>query len=151
MINKCKYAKEVSPVSNECGLGLYAAKIAKSSCELCVKKGFNDPIKHKEAHDELRKTSQARASRIKALLAKDRSDPSLSALVGSATTAVTNWVSGGFKTTPKKVLEERIKICEGCEMWDPKGFRNTGRCRKCGCSTWAKLRMNSAKCPLKKW
>jgi hypothetical protein len=30
-------------------------------------------------------------------------------------------------------------------------MRGTGRCSKCGCSTWAKLRMASEKCPIDKW
>ena len=48
-------------------------------------------------------------------------------------------------------LDKRLALCKGCEWWDPESFGKTGSCKKCGCSTWAKLRMASEKCPIDKW
>jgi hypothetical protein len=61
------------------------------------------------------------------------------------------WAKSGFKTATTTKLEDRLAICKGCEFWDQKGFGNTGKCTKCGCSTQAKLRMATAKCPIDKW
>ena len=61
------------------------------------------------------------------------------------------WVKSGFKTATTTQLEDRLTICKGCEFWDGAGFGNTGKCTKCGCSTQAKLRMATSKCPIDKW
>lgn len=57
---------------------------------------------------------------------------------------------GGPLASPQ-LLAEREAICRACSEWDASGFRGSGRCRKCGCSTWAKLRMATEKCPIGKW
>jgi hypothetical protein len=64
---------------------------------------------------------------------------------------VTRWAESGFAKTPDDTLKERLKICNDCEFWDAKGFKGTGKCTKCGCSTWAKLRMATERCPIGKW
>lgn len=69
----------------------------------------------------------------------------------SVTRSVTRFARSGFVPTPPETLESRLAICRACLEWDSTGFRGTGRCRKCGCSTWAKLRMASEACPLGKW
>jgi hypothetical protein len=69
----------------------------------------------------------------------------------SLATAVGKFVGNGAPIVPKEILAERKSICEQCEHWNSKAFRNTGRCKICGCSTWAKLRMATEKCPLNKW
>jgi predicted Zn-ribbon and HTH transcriptional regulator len=65
--------------------------------------------------------------------------------------AVSNFAASGFNLTPKEKLEERESICRTCDQWDAEALNKTGRCRKCGCSTWAKLRMATERCPLGKW
>jgi predicted Zn-ribbon and HTH transcriptional regulator len=65
--------------------------------------------------------------------------------------AVGKFSASGFKPTTKEVLEERESICHSCDQWDAAALKNTGRCKKCGCSTWAKLRMATERCPLGKW
>jgi hypothetical protein len=50
-----------------------------------------------------------------------------------------------------EILIERKSICQACEFWSPEGFRGTGKCTKCGCSTWVKLRMATERCPIGKW
>jgi hypothetical protein len=57
----------------------------------------------------------------------------------------------GFATTPPEILATREATCRACPEWDATALNNTGRCRKCGCSTWAKLRMATERCPLGKW
>jgi hypothetical protein len=52
---------------------------------------------------------------------------------------------------PADILAEREATCRACEWWDAAALNATGRCRKCGCSTWAKLRMATERCPLGKW
>ena len=61
------------------------------------------------------------------------------------------FVRSGFALADNETLSKRKEICGACEMWDSQALNGTGRCTKCGCSTWAKLRMASEKCPLEKW
>jgi hypothetical protein len=65
--------------------------------------------------------------------------------------AVGKFSASGFKPTPPEILSERESICRSCDQWDATALRNTGRCKKCGCSTWAKLRMATERCPLGNW
>ena len=65
--------------------------------------------------------------------------------------AAHRFARAGFATTPPEALANRQDICKACPEWDAKALNNTGRCRKCGCSTWAKLRMATERCPLGKW
>lgn len=68
----------------------------------------------------------------------------------SAARAVGKFIASG-KFVTQKQFDDRMKICKACEFWDQEEFMGTGRCRKCGCSTWAKLRMATESCPLGKW
>lgn len=65
--------------------------------------------------------------------------------------ATDRFARSGFKATPPDILAEREATCRACPEWDAKAINSTGRCRKCGCSTWAKLRMATERCPLGKW
>jgi hypothetical protein len=65
--------------------------------------------------------------------------------------AAGRFASSGFATTPLEILAERKATCRACPEWDAAALNATGRCRKCGCSTWAKLRMATERCPLGKW
>jgi predicted Zn-ribbon and HTH transcriptional regulator len=69
----------------------------------------------------------------------------------SLTRAVTRFARSGFLTTPPEALATREAICKACPEWDAQALNATGRCRKCGCSTWAKLRMATERCPSGKW
>lgn len=77
--------------------------------------------------------------------------PSIVEQAKSAVTAVAKFAKSGLEITAPEILENRLEICKGCEWWDGAALNNSGRCKKCGCSTWAKLRMASEKCPLDKW
>jgi hypothetical protein len=77
--------------------------------------------------------------------------PSVIELVGSLSKSALGWVQSGFSIPDPETFNARLEICKGCEFWDESGFVNTGRCKKCGCSTQAKLRMSTEKCPIGKW
>lgn len=68
-----------------------------------------------------------------------------------AAIAFNKWVKSGFHLVEKEVIEKRKETCRGCDFWDSSSFNNTGKCIKCGCSTWAKLRMSTERCPIGKW
>jgi len=67
------------------------------------------------------------------------------------TEAASKFARSGFATTPPEILAARESTCRACPEWDAAALNGTGRCRKCGCSTWAKLRMATEACPLGKW
>jgi hypothetical protein len=69
----------------------------------------------------------------------------------SASAAVSRFARSGFAATPPEILAAREATCRACPEWDAAALNATGRCRKCGCSTWAKLRMATERCPLGKW
>jgi hypothetical protein len=71
--------------------------------------------------------------------------------LSSLTLSSHRFVHAGFATTPPEALATRESTCRACPEWDAQALNNTGRCRKCGCSTWAKLRMATEACPLGKW
>jgi hypothetical protein len=61
------------------------------------------------------------------------------------------WVTSGAKVVSGCNLSSRLEICHSCDFWDQSGFGGTGSCKKCGCSTYTKLRMATSKCPIDKW
>ena len=77
--------------------------------------------------------------------------PTPARMVRTAARSIVHWAKKGAQRTSPETLEIRKGICAGCEFWDSAALQGTGRCRKCGCSTWAKLRMATEKCPIDKW
>jgi hypothetical protein len=77
--------------------------------------------------------------------------PPIDSMVKSAIQSTARWAKNGLRITDEPTLKTRIQTCRDCSYWNSKGFKNTGRCMKCGCSTWAKLRMATEKCPIGKW
>jgi len=65
--------------------------------------------------------------------------------------ATHRFARAGFAVTPPETLALRQDLCKVCPEWDAAALNTTGRCRKCGCSTWAKLRMATERCPIGKW
>ena len=90
---------------------------------------------------------------IKATETKEENNepPPLTAMARTITRSASNWIQNGIPIASKELLEERQAICKACEFWNSKALKGTGRCMKCGCSTWAKLRMATEKCPIGKW
>ena len=78
-------------------------------------------------------------------------EPSLSKKAQSLSKDMAAWMKRGLPTVPDSVFEKRLAICSDCEFWDEKGFFGTGKCLKCGCSSKAKLKMATSKCPVDKW
>lgn len=81
---------------------------------------------------------------------KIKNNPSLQKLDSFINSSL-NWAKSGFELVDSKILEERKKKCNSCDFWDSNAFRGTGKCKKCGCSTWAKLKMATERCPIGKW
>jgi hypothetical protein len=77
--------------------------------------------------------------------------PSVWSMVKNVGKAAVKSAKSGFKMVTASQYEERTNICKSCEFWNPKAFYNTGQCVKCGCSTKAKLKLATEKCPVGKW
>jgi len=71
--------------------------------------------------------------------------------LNSFSQSVVKWTASGLPTTPPDILAAREATCRSCPEWDASAMGGTGRCRICKCSTWAKLRMATERCPLGKW
>jgi hypothetical protein len=71
--------------------------------------------------------------------------------IGTFSSDIFQWSKSGLPVVNENQLESRLVICKGCEFWNASGFSGTGSCTKCGCSTQAKLRMATSKCPIDKW
>ena len=59
-------------------------------------------------------------------------------------TSLTEHAFNGFKKD-EKTKEERLKICEGCDLYKNK------RCTQCGCFMEVKTSSVTSKCPIGKW
>lgn len=81
----------------------------------------------------------------------DIAPPSPRELINLSIEAATKWSKAGLPNAPKHIVKTRNKICNECEFWDSKAMMKTGQCKICGCSTWAKIRMSTEKCPIGKW
>jgi hypothetical protein len=75
----------------------------------------------------------------------------LGKMISSLANSTIEWAKNRFELVDKKIFNIRLETCKGCEFWDAAGMAGTGRCKKCGCSTQAKLRMATEKCPIGKW
>ena len=115
--------------------------------------------KHRENVEKHRKSAKKKKEEINAEIEaqaqteanKQTGKPSFFDQVKSVSAATVKFAKSGFTTTPQEELDNRLSLCKGCEWWDSQALNETGRCKKCGCSTWAKLRMATEKCPIGKW
>jgi hypothetical protein len=78
-------------------------------------------------------------------------DPSLVRKIKSFSRSIYRWARSGFSKASEKQINKRLEICRGCEFWDSEAWGGTGKCKKCGCSTYAKIRLKTEKCPIGKW
>ena len=62
-----------------------------------------------------------------------------------------NFARPDLSTIKPEILAAREATCRACPEWDSEALNKMGRCRECGCSTWAKIRTASEKCPIDKW
>lgn len=77
--------------------------------------------------------------------------PSVWSMVKNVGKAAVKSAASGFKIVTDAQYEERTNICKSCEFWKKDAFAGTGQCVKCGCSTKAKLKLATEKCPIGKW
>jgi hypothetical protein len=82
---------------------------------------------------------------------EDTQYPSIKTMAKTAASSTANWIKSGAKIVDEETLNKRKEVCRTCEFWNSEALGGTGRCKKCGCSTWAKLRMATEKCPIGKW
>jgi len=129
-IVNCQYATSISILANSCELGLHGGRPSKGVCFNCISNGENTL-----EHSEKIKTNP----------------PSISQQATTFGKSLLNWASIGFYNTPTDILANREAICSSCHEWDANALNKTGRCKKCGCSTWVKIRMSTERCPLGKW
>jgi hypothetical protein len=125
----CSHTTSTTREYNACGLGLYGGRPSQGTCTRCIERGENTP---------------EFAARVKV-------NPPIPQQAANLGKSLVNWTASGFAATPPEALAERKATCRACPEWDAAALNNTGRCRKCGCSTWAKLRMATERCPLGKW
>lgn len=96
-------------------------------------------------------TTEQVAQELLNLLPESDRNPSLKEMVVSFSGDMAKWAAVKFAMAPKEEVARRLSVCRGCEWWDAEALRGTGRCRRCGCSTWAKIRLQSSACPVGKW
>jgi len=77
--------------------------------------------------------------------------PSLVQMGKSALGELIRWSTLKFGRCTEEQIQARLVECKQCPHWDENGFKGTGRCKKCGCSTWAKLKLKSSSCPDGRW
>jgi hypothetical protein len=138
----CQYRNISYPI---CGLGLYKGMPSIGMCNLCIEKEENT-IKHAQTVLDKKNINIRLTNQVEAQV-----ETQVEAQVKSLAKAITKWGSSGFQITDPSVFNQRMTTCKGCEFWDSEALNGTGRCKKCGCSTWAKLRMATEKCPIGKW
>jgi hypothetical protein len=82
---------------------------------------------------------------------KPTSYPTADEMAKNLANSMANWAKKGFKLATSEQVAARLEVCKACPEWDGEALAGTGRCRKCGCSTQAKLRLATEKCPIDKW
>jgi hypothetical protein len=116
-----------------------------------INKHFKDP--NSVSNDDLAYINNLFSSMKDRTIVANSSDessdsPTLTEQVKTFTGSVVGWAKSGFDLVDNDTFSNRLSICKGCEFWDEIGFGKTGKCKKCGCSTQAKLRLPNERCPL---
>jgi hypothetical protein len=77
--------------------------------------------------------------------------PSAAEMAKNLASSMKDWAKKGFKIATNEQVEARLEVCRGCEWFDRDALAGTGRCKRCGCSTQAKLRIATQSCPINLW
>lgn len=85
------------------------------------------------------------------VLAKYRASLGRDGAAHNVVNAAARWIKSGLQVAADVAIEARRAACNACEFWDHSALRGTGKCKVCGCSTWAKIRMATESCPNGKW
>lgn len=120
----CEFQSPRDSQGFTCLINRYGGKPHALACQQCIKDGRN-----------------VAASKL----------PSAAEMATGLMRSAAAWGKSGFKLADEDKLTARLDACKTCPEWDAAGMGGTGRCRKCGCSTQAKLRIDVEKCPLGKW
>lgn len=120
----CQFQSPRDATGYTCALNRYGGKPHALACQQCIAEGMN-----------------IEASKL----------PSAAEMATSLVRSAGKFARSGFVATDAETLATREATCKSCDLWDAAAINGTGRCKKCGCSTWAKLRMASEKCPIGKW
>lgn len=91
------------------------------------------------------------ANALLKLVPEQYESPSLTEMVTSFSEDMLKWASANFALASQEEMDQRLNICRSCEWWNAEAYKGTGRCRKCGCSTWAKIRVKTSGCPIGLW
>jgi len=137
---------ERSQRCNGCGCGVNVA----DPCATCPKKRWG-PLLCQDARHVADFVPDLPAGPQDATPKEKIKTPPLTTMMASMMQSASSWAAKGMRHTSEDILKTRLEACHSCEFWNPQGFKGTGRCMKCGCSTWAKLRMATEKCPIGKW
>jgi hypothetical protein len=113
-----------------------------------LKNNKKDILLYKET---LKKFKQAKRETAKKTKEKLQEYPSAKKMAEYASGSIAKWINSGLKLASKEETEKRRQICISCPFWDSLALNSTGRCKKCGCSTWAKIKLATESCPEKKW
>lgn len=120
----CAFQSPRDSVGFTCSLNRYGGQPHALACQRCMADGLN---------------------------VESSKPPSAAEMATSLVRSAAAWGKSGFAMADDDKLTARLDACKACPEWDAAGMAGTGRCRKCGCSTQAKLRIDSEKCPLGKW
>jgi hypothetical protein len=104
---------------------------------------YRDNINQESSNDDLEIKPKENSTIVKY--------PSITTMAQTFAESIVQWAKKGFKVVNEEQFNERLNICRGCELWDSKALNGGGRCRDCGCSTQAKLRIATERCPKDKW
>lgn len=77
--------------------------------------------------------------------------PAVKVMAANLTQTAKNVIKGALAGDPTLASEEtsnsRLEICNKCEFF----VKDQIRCNKCGCFMNAKVKFQSATCPIQKW
>lgn len=133
------------------GTNLATINVRKNICAKCPQRKSEVCLVDNKSVKKKFFTGECPENRWPKVKVKKRKAPPLINQIKSFGRSMTKWAVSGFQKTSNKVYNQRLEICKGCEFWDKEAFMHTGRCLKCGCSTKAKLRLKTEKCPIGKW
>lgn len=136
---------------NSHSTNLSTLNLRKSICEKCPQRNGTICLADRESVKKKFFTGNCPESRWPKVKLKKRKAPPLIKQIKSFGRSMAKWAVSGFRRTSERVYNQRLNVCKGCEFWDKEAFLGAGRCLKCGCSTKAKLRLKTEKCPIGKW
>ena len=117
-----------------------------------LKNNRQDILLYKNTLKKFKKAEKERDKKQrKAEKNKAQEYPSAKEMISSASSSIARWINSGLDLASREVVEKRRQTCIVCPFWDSMALNATGRCKKCGCSTWAKIKLATESCPEKKW